>query len=246
MDQIVLNSFREASEKKYLYCDSCNSLIPVPGFYCVQCEPPQGPNLEPEGDLTLFQAALRIILLTILFLGIAVAKLDKYIMEVISSGEKEVPLKIAEDEDFKLIFKVNTRLANLRNLPKNMTEDEDFKLIFKINTRLANLRNLPKIKASKIIDTLKMGTQVEVVDTKGDWSKLLIKSGPGVEAKTGWVATKLLKIKASKIIGTLKMGTQVEVVGAEGDWSKVITKPRPGVEAETGWISTKLLKSEIK
>ena len=167
MDQIVLNSFREGAEKKYLYCDSCNSLIPAPGFYCVQCEPPQGPNLQPEGDLTLFQAALRIILLTILFLAIAVVKLDKYIMEVVSSDKKEVPLKLAEDEDFKLIFKVNTRLANLRSLPK--------------------------IKTSKIIDTLELGTQVKVVDAEGDWSKVIIKSGPNVAAKTGWIATKLLK-----------------------------------------------------
>ncbi len=167
MDQIILNSFREGSEKKYLYCDSCNSLLPAPGFYCVQCEPPQGPSVESEGDLTISQAALRIVLLTILFLAIAVVKLDKYIMEVVSSEEKEVPLKLAEDEDFKLIFKVNTRLANLRNLPK--------------------------IKTSKVIDTLKIGTEVEVVGSDGDWSKVIIKSESDVEAKTGWIATKLLK-----------------------------------------------------
>ena len=167
MDQIVLNSFRDGSEKKYLYCDSCNSLLPAPGFYCVQCEPPQAPSLESEGDLTFFQAALRIVLLTILFLAIAVVKLDKYIMDVVPSEEKEVPLKIAEDEDFKLIFKVNTRLANLRDIPK--------------------------IKTSKVIDTLKLGTQVEVVGNEGDWSKVIIKSELDVEAKTGWIATKLLK-----------------------------------------------------
>ena len=167
MDQIVLNSFREGSEKKYLYCDSCNSLLPAPGFYCVQCEPPEGPSVEPEGDLTFSQAALRITLLVILFLAIAVVKLDKYIKEVVSSGDKEIPLKLAEDEDFKLIFKVNTRLANLRHLPK--------------------------IKNSKVIDTLKLGTQVEVVGSEGDWSKVIIKSGTDVEAKTGWIATKLIK-----------------------------------------------------
>ena len=167
MDQIVLNSFRKESENKYLYCDSCNSLLPAPGFYCVQCEPPQGPSVESEGDLTFSQATLRIVLLTILFLAIAVVKLDKYIMEVASSEEKEVPIKLADDEDFKLIFKVNTRLANLRNLPK--------------------------IKTSKIMGTLKMGTQVEVIGAEGDWSKVIIKSELDVEGKTGWIATKLLK-----------------------------------------------------
>ena len=167
MDQIILNRFREGSEKKFFYCDTCNSLLPAPGFYCVQCDPPQGPSVESEGTLTFSQAALRIVLITILFLAIAFVKLDKYIMKVVSSAEKEVQIKLAEDEDFKLIFKVNTRLANLRNLPK--------------------------IKTSKIIGTLKMGTQVEVVDAEGDWSKVIFKPGPGVEQKTGWIATKLLK-----------------------------------------------------
>ena len=167
MDQIILSRFREGSEKKFFYCDTCNSLLPAPGFYCVQCDPPQGPSVESEGTLTFSQAALRIVLITILFLAIAFVKLDKYIMKVVSSAEKEVQIKLAEDEDFKLIFKVNTRVANLRNLPK--------------------------IKTSKVIDTLKLGTQVEIVDTEGDWSKVIIKSELDVEAKTGWIATKLLK-----------------------------------------------------
>ena len=167
MDQIVLNSFREGPERKYFYCDTCNSLLPTPGFYCVKCDPPQGPILDSEGDLTFFQAILRITLLTLLFIIIAVFKLDINIQEVYSPELKETPLKIAEDEDFKLIFKVNTRLANLRNLPKLTT--------------------------SKVIDTLKLGTQVEVVGAEGDWSNVIIKSGPDVEAKKGWIATKLLK-----------------------------------------------------
>ena len=38
-----------------------------------------------------------------------------------------------------------------------------------------------------------MGTAVEVVGNEGSWSEVKIKSEPGFEAKTGWVATKLLK-----------------------------------------------------
>ena len=65
-------------------------------------------------------------------------------------------------------------------------------IIFKVNTSLANLRSLPNLKTSKVIDTISMGTQVEVVGNEKDWSKVIYKSGPGVEAKTGWIATKLL------------------------------------------------------
>ena len=87
MDQIILSHFREGSEKKFFYCDTCNSLLPAPGFYCVQCDPPQGPSVESEGDLTFSQAALRITLLVILFLAIAFVKVDKYFLEVVSSDK---------------------------------------------------------------------------------------------------------------------------------------------------------------
>ena len=164
MDQIVLG---EEPKQKYLYCDSCNSLLPAPGFYCVQCEPPQGPSSGTEGDLTFSQAILRIILLILLFLVIAFVKLDINMPENFSSYTKEVPLKIPEDEGFKIFFKVNTTVANIRNQPK--------------------------IKSSTIIDTLSLGAQVEVVDAEGDWSKVIFKPGPDVGAKTGWIATRLLK-----------------------------------------------------
>ncbi|MZH04187.1 MAG: SH3 domain-containing protein [Nitrospinae bacterium] len=166
MDQIVLNSFRDEPEHKYLYCDSCNSLLPEPGFYCVKCEPPKGPDSFSEADLTFSQAMLRIALLTLLFVVIAVFRLDIDMGQVVSSGSKETPLKIAVDEDFKIFFKVNTGLANLRSLPN--------------------------VKSSKIIDTISLGTQVEVVGTERGWSKVIYKPGPGVKAKTGWIATKLL------------------------------------------------------
>ena len=76
MAQIILSKFGNKPERKYLYCDSCNSLLPAPGYYCVQCEPPQGPELEPQGELNLSQAMLRISLLTLFFTIIVVFKLD--------------------------------------------------------------------------------------------------------------------------------------------------------------------------
>ncbi len=97
---------------------------------------------------------------------IAVFKLDVDMQEVFSPAKKETPLKIAVDKDFKIFFKINTRLANLRSLPN--------------------------IKTSKIIDTISMGSKVEVVGIEGNWSQVIFKSGPNIESKKGWVATKLL------------------------------------------------------
>jgi hypothetical protein len=166
MDQNILNRFGNTPERKYLYCDSCNSLLPKPGYYCVQCEPPQGPELESQGEQKFSHAMLRISLLTLIFLIVAVFKLDINLKDVFLSSEQETPLKVAEDEDFKIFFKVNTKLANLRSLPN--------------------------IKNSKIIDLLKMGVQVEVLGTERNWSKVKFKPQVGEETKIGWMATKFL------------------------------------------------------
>ncbi len=158
MDQSVLKSFREEPEHKYLYCDSCNSLLPAPGFYCVQCDPPQGPDSISEVELPFSQALLRIVLLTLLFLVIAVFKLEVNVMEVLSSGSSENQIKIAEDEDFKIFFKVNTGLVNVRSLPN--------------------------MKTSKIIGSIPKGTQVEVLGAERNWSKVKFQSESGGPVKT--------------------------------------------------------------
>jgi hypothetical protein len=169
MDRSILNRFGNKPKRKFLYCDSCNSLLPAPGYYCVQCEPPQGPELESKGELKFTQAMLRITLLTLMFLIVAVFKLDIKLKDVFSYSEQEIAMKVAKDEDFKVFFKVNTRLANLRSLP--------------------NMKN------SKIIDSLKMGDQVEVLGAERGWSKVKLKPQAGEGTKIGWIATKLLDSK---------------------------------------------------
>ena len=166
MDQSILNISVNDPERKYLYCDSCNSLLPAPGYYCVQCEPPQGPESDSDGELKFSQAMLRISLLTLLFLVIVFYKLDVKLMDGFSSSVEEIPFKVSEDKDFKVFFKVNTRMVNLRNLPN--------------------------MKTSNIIGSLRMGDQVEVLGVDRVWSNVKLKSQAGEEAKTGWIATKLL------------------------------------------------------
>ena len=167
MGQSTINSSRDESEKKYFYCDTCSSLLPAPGLYCVQCEPPSAPNSNIEDQLTFSQAMLRISLLVLLFLVIAIFKLDINIVDELIYNQKDTKLKIADDEDFKLFYKINTGLANVRSLPN--------------------------AKSSKIIATLPMGTQVEILhEMHRGWSKVKYKIEIGDQYKTGWIATKLL------------------------------------------------------
>ena len=166
MNPSVLKSFRENPKYKDLYCGTCNSPMPAPGFFCVQCGPPEAPIAVVEGELTFFKTILRITLLILLFLIIAVFKLDINMMEVLPNNQ-----------DIKQM---------------NVVEDEDFKIIFKVNAAVANIRNLPNMKTSQIIDSIPKGTQVMVNGVEGDWSKIKYSSGPNGTLNAGWIATRLL------------------------------------------------------
>jgi len=167
MDQSILNRFKDKPRPKYLHCYSCNSLLPAPGYFCDNCEPPLGPDLIIEDELTFFQAMIRISLLVLLFLVVAIFKLDINFLDELTNNQKETKFKIAEDEDFKLFYKINTGLANVRSLPNS--------------------------KTSKIIATLPLGTKIEILhEMHRGWSKVKYKKELGDQYETGWIATKLL------------------------------------------------------
>tara|TARA_B100001123_G_C15056225_1_gene925648 strand:+ start:258 stop:773 length:516 start_codon:yes stop_codon:yes gene_type:complete len=169
MSPSISKNFRESPEYKDLNCGTCNSILPPPGFFCVQCGPPEGPLVVIEGKLTLLKTIIRITLLIFLFLIISVFKLDINIIEIFPINKDEKQMKLAEDEDFKIIFKVNAAVANIRNLPN--------------------------MKTSKIIDSIPIGTHVMVNGVDGDWSKIKYSSGPNAKLNAGWIATRLLDSK---------------------------------------------------
>ena len=154
-------------KRKHQYCHVCVALLPAPGFFCVKCDPPEPPDPDPEKGLVVSQAFLRIVLLILVFIVVAVVRLE---IDLQNQAPEEVagkaPLKVAEDEDFKLLFKVKVSSANLRDKP---------------NT-----------KTSKIIFVLSKGTQVEVLGEKGNWSKIRSNPRPGEESQTGWLVSNFL------------------------------------------------------
>ena len=154
-------------KRKHQYCDVCGTLLPAPGFFCVLCEPPEPPESNPEKGLNTFQTFLRIALLVLIFIVVVAVKLeinlqDHFSQEVVN----EVPLKVVEDEDFKIIFLIKVKLANLRDKPN--------------------------LKTSKIISTLTQGTQVEIINKTEKWSKIRTKPKKNEKAMVGWVGSKLL------------------------------------------------------
>ena len=155
------------TKRSYQYCDSCGTLLPAPGFFCVRCNPPEPPEPDPEKGLNVSQAYLRIALLTLVFIVIAVVKLEINPLNLfLDSGTDEVSLQVAEDEDYEIFFKVNVSFANLRNKP---------------NT-----------KTSTILFVLTQGTQVDILEKKGKWSKIRSKPGAKNPSRTGWMPSKLI------------------------------------------------------
>ena len=154
-------------KRNYQYCDSCGTLLPATGFFCVKCDPPEPPEPDPEKGLDFSQAYLRIALITLVFVVVAVFKLDINPLNLFQDlGTDEVTLQVAEDEDYEIFFKVNVSSANLRDKP---------------NT-----------KTSTILFVLSQGTQVEILEKKGKWSKIRSKPRPKEPTRTGWLASKLI------------------------------------------------------
>ena len=166
MSPSVVKNFKANPEDKNLYCGACNSPIPPPGFFCVKCGPPEGPISVVEGELTFLKMILRSTLLILLFIIIAVFRLDIKILEILPNNQ-----------DIEQI---------------NVEGNEDFKIIFKVNAAVANIRNIPNIKFSKIIDSIPIGTQVMVNGIEGGWSKIKYSHELNDNLKTGWIATRLL------------------------------------------------------
>ncbi len=159
-----MNSYPEMKHP-YKYCDTCGALLP--GFYCVQCDPPQSPDPDPEKGLNFSQTCARITLITLIFIVVAVVKLEINPLSLFQgSGSDEVPLEIAKDEDFELVFRVNVSFANLRDKPD--------------------------MKTSTILFVLTRGTEVEVLEKKGKWSKIRSKPRLKEPRRIGWVGSKLI------------------------------------------------------
>jgi len=154
-------------KRKHQYCDVCGTLLPAPGFFCVKCDPPELPDPDPEKGLVVSQAFLRIVLLILVFIVVAVVRLEIDLQNL-------APEEVASEELLKV------------------AEDEDFKLVFLVKVKLANLRDKPNLKTSKIISKLTQGTQVEIINKTEKWSKIRTKPGKNEKTRIGWVGSKLL------------------------------------------------------
>ena len=167
MNQSGNRATHSSVKRRSKYCDICGALLPGLRLFCTQCPPPEPVNLNSETGISISQASFQILILIILFIGVAAYKLELK------------PSSLFED------LKPN-------ETPIKMAEDEDYKIFFNVNVSFANLRDQPNAKSSTILFVLTQGTQVEVLEQKNGWSRVRSKKMRGKESRTGWIASKLL------------------------------------------------------
>ena len=149
------------------FCATCGAKVSSGGLFCRECAPPILPIDEPEETGISFEQALkRIFILILLFLSIAVIKLD---------------LSISS------LFLNNTKSEYSGSLIESKKKsNESFDIMHTVIPHTANVRSKPSIK-SEVIGMVKQGMNLVVIESNKSWSKV------HVFEKTGWIASRLIK-----------------------------------------------------
>lgn len=145
------------------YCVSCNQPLAPGAVFCEHCGPPVLPGDLPESGMSLGQALKKIVLLTLVFVGIVAYKMEwdyqAFFNDVASGAVEEKAQEIPQDEDYELIHYVNVSFANIREQPSGK---------------------------SKIIAGAGQGERMIVVEKGDQWTQV------DLGGQKGWIATRLL------------------------------------------------------
>ncbi len=156
----------ETKPRDSVVCTACGEPVLPNTIFCPNCGPPVLPDEHPEVELTGGQTVARIMALILVFSALAVYKMDVDLLAYF----KKAPVSTVEES------------------PKNLPEDDNFEVGHFINVSWANLRDRGSMK-SKIVQAIKRGSEVKVLETANNWSKIKYKD------KTGWVYSSLLTAK---------------------------------------------------
>jgi len=149
------------------FCATCGDKVLPDGLFCMKCVPPTLPIGEPEEiGISLRQALTRILILLLLFLSIAIIKLELSVSSLFLNNSKNV-----YSDSFT---------------EGKMKSNESFDLIHTVIPHTANIRSKPSIK-SDVIGMVKQGMNLVIIESNESWSKI------HVFEKTGWIASRLIK-----------------------------------------------------
>ena len=149
------------------FCSTCGAKVLSSGLFCRECSPPILPIDEPEEiGISFEQALTRIFILILLFVSIAVIKLNLSISSLFLNNAK------SEYSDSLI--------------ESNKQSIEPFDAIHTVIPHTANVRSKPSIK-SEVIGMVKQGMNLVVIESNESWSKV------HAFEKIGWIASRLIK-----------------------------------------------------
>ncbi len=148
-------------------CTVCHSRLSPDGMFCPVCDPPLPPGEEPEEKgISFEQALIRIGALLVLFVAVAMVKLDFSLDKLFS--------------EWQVGQEIETLTENER------PHDKDFQTVNTVITSLANIRSKPSMDGA-IVTVAEQGMSLDVIEDNGRWSKVRVFN------KTGWISNKLIK-----------------------------------------------------
>tara|TARA_B100000686_G_scaffold342062_1_gene420513 strand:- start:477 stop:968 length:492 start_codon:yes stop_codon:yes gene_type:complete len=145
----MINAPHKVSEDEKEVCNICHCSLPIGSVFCSYCDPPEKPVAILESRLSFSQTFLRIGFLLVLFAVFVFFKTDALLNEVMKE---------------KSLLDGSTTSAE-------KPEDNSFKVIHFINSKMANIRARPV--SGKIIMVLKRGERVLVEDRERQWSRIV-------------------------------------------------------------------------
>jgi hypothetical protein len=149
------------------FCATCGDKVLPDGLFCMVCAPPTLPIGEPEETgISLRQALTRIFILLLLFLSVAIIKLDLSVSSLFLNNSKNIYSDSFTEGKIK--------------------SNEPFDLIHTVIPHTANIRSKPSIK-SDVIGMVKQGMNLVVIERNKSWSMV------HALEQTGWIASQLLK-----------------------------------------------------
>ena len=149
------------------FCATCGDKVLPDGLFCMQCAPPTLSIGEPEEiGISFGQALRRIFILILLFLSIAIIKLDLSVSSLFLNNSKNIYSDSLTEGKIK--------------------PNEPFNLIHTVVPHTANIRSKPSIN-SDVIGMVKQGMKLVVIESNESWSKI------HALEQTGWIASRLLK-----------------------------------------------------
>lgn len=138
-----------ASGLRLTRCPVCKYSIPPDALFCPGCGPPQLPVEDPEKGISTGQAALRIILIGLLFSAVVAYKYEINFMDYLPDL-----LPGIEPETMK-------------------ASTEDIKITYVINAPKTSIREKKSLE-SKVIMVLDKGVVVSILRREDKWSQIQV------------------------------------------------------------------------